>query len=98
VGYSFIPFGTSKDVVSALILGGDFFTGSVLASALTKLVLRFDDLTTDRPKANALRAEVRTAVDVSIAFIDAHPGNVDNDIYYPGWPVEVCHGTDRRGF
>lgn len=47
----------SKPPLRALILGGDFFTGSVLASALTKLVLRFDDLTTDRPKANALRAE-----------------------------------------
>ncbi|KAJ8588423.1 hypothetical protein M405DRAFT_842532 [Rhizopogon salebrosus TDB-379] len=46
-----------EDVVLALILGGDFFTGSVLASTLTKLVLRFDDLTEDRPKANALRAE-----------------------------------------
>lgn len=84
--------------MSALILGGDFFTGSVLASALTKLVLRFDDLTNDRPKANALRAEVRTPVNVSIAFTDAHPGNVDNDIYYPRRPVEVCHGTNRRGF
>ncbi|KAG1887545.1 coatomer beta C-terminal region-domain-containing protein [Suillus fuscotomentosus] len=47
----------SKPPLRALILGGDFFTGSVLASALTKLVLRFDDLTDDRPKANALRAE-----------------------------------------
>jgi coatomer subunit beta len=51
-------------VVLALILGGDFFTGSVLASTLTKLVLRFDDLMEDRPKANALRAEVRALVKV----------------------------------
>ena len=42
----------------ALILAGDFFTGAVLAAALTKLVLRFDELATDKPKANALRAEV----------------------------------------
>ncbi|KAG2067188.1 Coatomer, beta subunit [Suillus decipiens] len=47
----------SKPPLRALILGGDFFTGSVLASALTKLVLRFDDLTNDRSQANALRAE-----------------------------------------
>jgi len=32
---------------SVLILGGDFFTGAVLANALTKLVLRFDELTSD---------------------------------------------------
>ncbi|KAG9309077.1 adaptin N terminal region-domain-containing protein [Chiua virens] len=38
----------SKPPLRALILGGDFFTGAVLAAALTKLVLR----------ANALRAEV----------------------------------------
>ncbi|OAX38117.1 Coatomer, beta subunit [Rhizopogon vinicolor AM-OR11-026] len=47
----------SKPPLRALILGGDFFTGAVLASALTKLVLRFDGLTKDRPMANALRAE-----------------------------------------
>ncbi|KAG2151481.1 adaptin N terminal region-domain-containing protein [Suillus clintonianus] len=38
-------------------LRGDFFTGSVLASTLTKLVLRFDELANDSPKANSLRAE-----------------------------------------
>ena len=42
----------------ALILGGDFYTGSVLASALTKLVLRFSELSSDKRKVNALRAEV----------------------------------------
>jgi vesicle coat complex subunit len=41
----------------ALLLGGDFFTGAVLAAALTKLVLRFSDLSPDKKKANALRAE-----------------------------------------
>ena len=35
------------DMIIALILGGDFFTGSVLAVALTKLVLRFDDKSQD---------------------------------------------------
>lgn len=42
----------------ALILGGDFFTGSVLASALTKLVLRYTEVGSDQRKANALKAEV----------------------------------------
>jgi coatomer subunit beta len=44
---------------TALILGGDFFTGSVLASSLTKLVLRFADVSKDSAAANILRAEVR---------------------------------------
>ncbi|KAH7886317.1 adaptin N terminal region-domain-containing protein [Phlebopus sp. FC_14] len=47
----------TKPPLRALILGGDFFTGAVLASALTKLVLRYDEQTADRVKANALRAE-----------------------------------------
>ncbi|KAG0702556.1 coatomer beta C-terminal region-domain-containing protein [Suillus ampliporus] len=47
----------SKPPLRALILGGDFFTGAVLASTLTKLVSRFEGLTDDRLKANALRAE-----------------------------------------
>ncbi|EGN93580.1 hypothetical protein SERLA73DRAFT_97514 [Serpula lacrymans var. lacrymans S7.3] len=47
----------AKPPLRALILGGDFFTGAVLAAALTKLVLRFDGLTSDRTKSNTLRAE-----------------------------------------
>jgi hypothetical protein len=43
---------------SALILGGDYFTGAVLATALTKLVLRFASLTSDSSTSNILRAEV----------------------------------------
>jgi coatomer subunit beta len=41
---------------SALILRGDFFTGAVLATALAKLVLRFDELTSDSTALNMLRA------------------------------------------
>jgi coatomer subunit beta len=44
---------------AALILGGDFFTGAVLATAFAKLVLRFDDLFQDKASSNTLRAEVR---------------------------------------
>ncbi|KAI0931475.1 hypothetical protein AcW1_001131 [Taiwanofungus camphoratus] len=47
----------AKPPLRTLILGGDFFTGSVLSSALTKLVLRYDELASDRRKSNALRAE-----------------------------------------
>jgi coatomer subunit beta len=42
---------------TALILGGDFYTASVLASTLTKLVLRFASLSTDQRALNELRAE-----------------------------------------
>ena len=42
----------------ALILGGDFFTASVLSTALTKLVLRFNEKTKDEVASNTLRAEV----------------------------------------
>ncbi|CAE6423084.1 unnamed protein product, partial [Rhizoctonia solani] len=48
----------NKPPLRALILGGDFYTGSVLASTLTKLVLRYGDLDgVDVKKANSLRAE-----------------------------------------
>ncbi|KAJ8490034.1 hypothetical protein ONZ45_g13354 [Pleurotus djamor] len=47
----------AKPPLRALLLGGDFFTGSVLSSALAKLVLRFDERTTDKTALNGLRAE-----------------------------------------
>ncbi|KAI0005525.1 coatomer beta subunit [Russula compacta] len=47
----------NKPPLRSLLLGGDFFTGAVLAAALTKLVLRFSDLSPDKKRANALRAE-----------------------------------------
>ncbi|KAF9235057.1 adaptin N terminal region-domain-containing protein [Melanogaster broomeanus] len=47
----------ARPPLRALLLGGDFFTGAVLAAALTKLVLRYDEQTVDRASANALRAE-----------------------------------------
>jgi coatomer subunit beta len=42
---------------TALILGGDFFTGAVLAATLTKLVLRFTELSKDEHASNTLKAE-----------------------------------------
>ncbi|KDQ63005.1 hypothetical protein JAAARDRAFT_168400 [Jaapia argillacea MUCL 33604] len=47
----------AKPPLRTLFLGGDFFTGAVLAGALTKLIMRFDDLSKDRKKANSLKAE-----------------------------------------
>ncbi|KEP47545.1 coatomer subunit beta [Rhizoctonia solani 123E] len=48
----------NKPPLRALVLGGDFYTGSVLASTLTKLVLRYGELEdVDVKKANSLRAE-----------------------------------------
>ena len=42
---------------TALILQGDFYTGSVLAATLAKLVLRFSEVSSDVQAANSLRAE-----------------------------------------
>ncbi|BEI80652.1 hypothetical protein CcaverHIS002_0111810 [Cutaneotrichosporon cavernicola] len=47
----------AKPPLRALILGGDFFTATVLASTLTKLVLRFSELKSDAQTLNTLRAE-----------------------------------------
>ncbi|KAJ7043131.1 coatomer protein [Mycena alexandri] len=47
----------SKPPLRTLLLGGDFFTGTVLASTLTKLVLRFNKKANDKAACNLLRAE-----------------------------------------
>ncbi|EIW71578.1 hypothetical protein TREMEDRAFT_71204 [Tremella mesenterica DSM 1558] len=47
----------SKPPLRALILGGDFFTGSVLAATLTKLVMRFSESGPPAEDINTLRAE-----------------------------------------
>ncbi|KIY48173.1 coatomer protein [Fistulina hepatica ATCC 64428] len=51
-----------KPMLRTLLLAGDFFTGAVLASALTKLALRYDELvvpgdSADAMALNTLRAE-----------------------------------------
>ncbi|KAL5533600.1 hypothetical protein ACEPAG_60 [Sanghuangporus baumii] len=48
---------SAKPPLRTLILQGDFYTGSVLASTLAKLVLRFSEVSSDIQAANALRAE-----------------------------------------
>jgi coatomer subunit beta len=57
VFFSLAPCYKLTGYTSALLLGGDFFTGAVLAAALTKLVLRLSDLSPDKKMVNALRAE-----------------------------------------
>ncbi|WWD20258.1 hypothetical protein CI109_104734 [Kwoniella shandongensis] len=47
----------TKPPLRALILGGDFFTGSVLAATLTKLVLRYSENESNNQAVNTLRAE-----------------------------------------
>ncbi|KAF8730552.1 hypothetical protein AX14_005483 [Amanita brunnescens Koide BX004] len=47
----------AKPPLRTLILGGDFFTGTTLANALAKLVLRFAEKSEDDAATNALRAE-----------------------------------------
>ncbi|SPO26566.1 probable SEC26 - coatomer complex beta chain of secretory pathway vesicles [Ustilago trichophora] len=47
----------SKPPLRSLLLLGDFYTGTVLASTLTKLVLRFAELSSDAAAKNSLRAE-----------------------------------------
>lgn len=47
----------SKPPLRALILSGDFYTGSVLAATLTKLVLRYAESASDDGSINSIRAE-----------------------------------------
>ncbi|KAJ3056955.1 coatomer subunit beta [Rhizophlyctis rosea] len=48
---------SSKPPLRALILNGDYFVGSVLASCLTKLVLRYGELHDNRSQINAVKSE-----------------------------------------
>jgi coatomer subunit beta len=48
----------AKPPLRALVLGGDFYTSSVLASTLTKLTLRYSKLLGESKAVNALKAEV----------------------------------------
>ncbi|KAJ3120133.1 coatomer subunit beta [Nowakowskiella sp. JEL0407] len=48
----------NKPPLRNLLLNGDFFLGAVLATSLTKLVLRYGELSSKPIKVNELRAEV----------------------------------------
>ncbi|KXJ91645.1 adaptin N terminal region-domain-containing protein [Microdochium bolleyi] len=46
-----------KPPLRQLILDGDYYLATVLAAALTKLVMRHAQLSSDKPRTNALKAE-----------------------------------------
>ncbi|KAF7197077.1 Coatomer subunit beta [Pseudocercospora fuligena] len=46
-----------KPPLRQLILDGDYFLATVLSSTLTKLVMRFSEISDDQARVNALRAE-----------------------------------------
>ncbi|WBW70617.1 coatomer beta subunit [Schizosaccharomyces osmophilus] len=48
---------SKKPPLRTQILGGDYYLATVLASALTKLVMRYHQISDDRERLNALRAE-----------------------------------------
>lgn len=52
-----------KPPLRSLILGGDYYTGAVLASSLTKLVLRYAELKEGKREVNEFRAEVSVLAD-----------------------------------
>lgn len=76
---------------AALILGGDYYTGTVLASTLTKIVLRFAELSQDQRKVNELRAEVCSAQPSCLnpSTYLASTGHVDNDFNDPHWSISL---------
>ncbi|CAG8618449.1 4289_t:CDS:10, partial [Paraglomus occultum] len=73
----------TKPPLRALILGGDFFLGSVLASTLTKLVMRYTEISDDPARVNALRAEamliMASIIRVGQSQFAASP--IDEDTY-----------------
>ncbi len=72
---------SQKPPLRALIMSGDYFLGAVLATCLTKLVLRYAELCSDESKVNALRAEAMLIMTSIIRvgksdFVNAH---IDED-------------------
>lgn len=51
------PTASSKPPLRTLILDGDYFVSTVLSSTLTKLVMRYAEISKDAERTNALRAE-----------------------------------------
>lgn len=62
----------SKPPLRALILDGDFYFASVLATTLTKLVMRHSEMSTDKARTNALKAEAMLIM-ISIIRVGQSP-------------------------
>ncbi|GAA6040670.1 hypothetical protein JCM8097_000868 [Rhodosporidiobolus ruineniae] len=73
----------AKPPLRALILGGDFYTASVLAATLTKLVLRFKEVTEreggEKRAVNELRAECMLIMTSIIRVGQSHFASVPID-------------------
>lgn len=87
----------SKPVLRALILGGDYYTATVLAGCLTKLVLRFRGAELDERVVNEFRAEVSSLTVALSDDADETPGDVDHDVHHPCRTVAVLERAYRRG-
>ena len=90
----------SWDHSPALLLGGDFYTGAVLASTLTKLVLRYAQVAKDPKAVNGLRAEVLFPLVVrpQPGTNGYHSGYAYHDFHHPCRSIQVRDGADRRRF
>ena len=82
----------TKPPLRSLILGGDFFTGSVLAATLTKLVMRYAAAQSAAEDVNGIRAEVRTNLPALLTSGYSH-----HDLNDPSRTVQIFCSTDRRG-
>jgi len=76
--------------------------GAVLATTLAKLVMRFNELTSDSTASNILCAEACPSLCCVLASwviltTIYNPGNVDHDLHHPRRTIQVRHGTDQSG-
>ncbi|EGF82244.1 hypothetical protein BATDEDRAFT_19102 [Batrachochytrium dendrobatidis JAM81] len=72
---------SSKPPLRALVLGGEYFVGAVLATTLTKLALRYAQTTNNSPQSNAFKIEAMLIMTSIIRvgrshFVTAH---IDED-------------------
>ncbi|KAG0081776.1 coatomer subunit beta [Linnemannia elongata] len=73
----------AKPQLRSLLLGGDFYLGTSLASTLTKLVLRYSDVSNDHRRLNSLRAEAMLIMTSIIRVGQSQFANspIDEDSY-----------------
>nr|KAJ3419124.1 coatomer subunit beta [Polyrhizophydium stewartii] len=72
---------SSKPPLRALLLGGEYYVGAVLATALTKLALRYGAITGHSPRSNALTTEamlIMTSI-LRVGKSDVVTAQIDED-------------------